>query len=153
MKHNYTEQELREAASSSYTLADTLRKLNIDTTANHYKTLRVRIKQYNIDISHFKGCSWAKHHTFGFKRDINEYLSNKKSINSHNLKNRLISEKIFEHKCYNCNNKTWNNQPIPIELHHINGNPKDNSLLNLQILCPNCHAQTDTNSGKHRHSK
>lgn len=152
MKHTYTEQELREAVASSHTLADTLRKLNMDTTANHYKTLNVKIKQYNIDTSHFKGCAWAKHYTFGFKRDINDYLSNKCSIISHRLKLRLIAENIFEHKCQVCNNTLWNNQPIPIELHHINGNPKDNSLSNLQILCPNCHAQTETNSGKHRHT-
>ena len=37
---------------------------------------------------------------------------------------------------------TWNGQTIPLELHHVNGNNKDNSLENLQLLCPNCHALT-----------
>jgi predicted hotdog family 3-hydroxylacyl-ACP dehydratase len=41
-----------------------------------------------------------------------------------------------------------NNQPIPLELHHIDGNHHNNSLSNLQILCPNCHAQQSNNSGK-----
>ena len=27
---------------------------------------------------------------------------------------------------------------------HINGNPLDDRLENLQILCPNCHSQTDS---------
>ena len=31
---------------------------------------------------------------------------------------------------------------IVIELHHINGDPTDNTLKNLQLLCPNCHSQT-----------
>ena len=47
------------------------------------------------------------------------------------------------HKCEICGLQKWNNQKIPLELHHINGNNKDNSLNNLQLLCPNCHALTD----------
>ena len=35
-----------------------------------------------------------------------------------------------------------------LELHHIDGNKHNNELENIQILCPNCHAQTSTNSGK-----
>ena len=41
-----------------------------------------------------------------------------------------------------------NGRPIPLQLHHINGNPTDNRIENLQVLCPNCHAQTDNYSGK-----
>lgn len=37
---------------------------------------------------------------------------------------------------------------IPLEIHHINGNHKDNHLENLQILCPTCHALTNNYRGK-----
>ena len=33
---------------------------------------------------------------------------------------------------------------------HINGNNKDNRIENLRLLCPNCHSQTETFSGKNR---
>jgi hypothetical protein len=40
--------------------------------------------------------------------------------------------------------------PIVLQLDHINGRRTDNRLENLRILCPNCHAQTETWCGKNR---
>jgi hypothetical protein len=33
-------------------------------------------------------------------------------------------------------------------LHHINGDRFDNRVENLELLCPNCHSQTDTFGGR-----
>ena len=42
---------------------------------------------------------------------------------------------------------------IPLELHHVNGDNRDNRLENLQLLCPNCHALTNTYRGKNNKSR
>ena len=34
-------------------------------------------------------------------------------------------------------------QQIIIQLHHKDGNKKHNHIENLEMLCPNCHTQTD----------
>lgn len=86
---------------------------------------------------------------FGFKYDLKEYL-NGKFILSNKLKIRLIEEEIKEHKCEKCNLTQWNDKDIPLELHHKDGNKNNNSLENLQLLCPNCHAQTDFYRGKNK---
>jgi hypothetical protein len=39
-------------------------------------------------------------------------------------------------------------KPISFHLDHINGINTDNRIENLQILCPNCHSQTDTYCGR-----
>ena len=39
---------------------------------------------------------------------------------------------------------------IPVEVHHIDGDKLNNTLENLQILCPNCHYFTDTYKSKNR---
>jgi hypothetical protein len=76
------------------------------------------------------------------------YIDNNISIGSHKLKNKLIEDNIKSHKCECCQMIEWQGSKIPIELHHIDGNRYNNKLDNLQILCPNCHAQTDNHAGK-----
>ena len=49
-----------------------------------------------------------------------------------------------KHQCTICNHETWNDLPIPLELDHIDGNAENNVRENLRLICPNCHAQTET---------
>lgn len=60
----------------------------------------------------------------------------------------MIKEGYKEYKCECCGLTEWRGKPIPLELHHKDGNHDNNKLDNLEILCPNCHAQTDNYTGK-----
>lgn len=63
------------------------------------------------------------------------------------LKKRLLFE--TKDTCEECGQQNiWNNKPLTLELHHIDGNSKNNKRENLQILCPNCHTQTPNHRGK-----
>jgi hypothetical protein len=42
----------------------------------------------------------------------------------------------------------WCGKPIVLELDHIDGNFNNNSSDNIRYLCPNCHSQTETSSGR-----
>jgi 5-methylcytosine-specific restriction endonuclease McrA len=64
--------------------------------------------------------------------------------NTDHIRKRLISEGLKKAACEVCQRKSWMGKPIPLQLDHINGRRSDNSLKNLRVLCPNCHAQTDT---------
>ncbi len=77
------------------------------------------------------------------KKPVSYFLRNGSFIISHTLKNKLIKEGIKDNICEKCHNKKWNGLDIPLELHHIDGQKFNNELSNLQILCPNCHAQTN----------
>lgn len=69
----------------------------------------------------------------------------------------IMRRYIFEtrgHKCESCDiGNEYNNKPLTLQLDHINGNSDDNSLTNLQILCTNCHSQTDTYGSKGKSTK
>lgn len=75
------------------------------------------------------------------------YIENNLPIISHKLKEKLIRDGIKECKCECCGISEWQGIKLPLELHHKNGNHYDNSLKNLQILCPNCHSIQEGNSG------
>lgn len=64
------------------------------------------------------------------------------------LKKNIFKLKLIPIECNKCHLKEWNNLTIPLELNHINGNGHENKKSNIELLCPNCHAQTETYRGK-----
>ena len=148
INYKISDEEFTEIVKKSTSKRQALIELGVVPKGGNYAVFDKRVEKLNLDISHFTGQGWNKGQTIGPKRPIEDYLSNKYSITSNKLRRRLIHEEYFEQKCYKCGNTEWNGEPIPLELEHINGNHQDNSLENLTILCPNCHAQTDTYRGK-----
>lgn len=64
------------------------------------------------------------------------------------VKLAIIRDSLIPHECSICKLKdSWQNQPIMLQLDHINGINDDNRLSNLRFLCPNCHSQTETFCG------
>lgn len=53
-------------------------------------------------------------------------------------------------KCSRCGLTSWNGEVLNMELHHIDGNKFNHRLENLEMLCPNCHAQTDNYRAKNK---
>jgi hypothetical protein len=150
IKHHYTKEILSKICAESYSYRQCLDKMGIVPAGGNYICLKKHIQLHNIDISHFKLQGWNKGKKLGPKRSIGDYLSNKQTIQSWKLKRRLLEDKFFDPKCYQCNNEYWLDKPIPLELHHIDGNNANNNLSNLTLLCPNCHALTDNYRGKNK---
>ena len=115
------------------------------------ETLESYLKKFGVVYKGNMGLKGKK--TDNKRLHILELLE-KPWISSHRLKKRLIEDNIKEHKCEICGITEWMNQKVPLELDHIDGNHYNNQLCNLRVVCPNCHAQQDTNSGKNvKHRK
>lgn len=150
--NKFTKEEYENAAKVSLSYAGMCRYLGISPRGGNYATIKKKVKEYNIDISHFTGQGWNVGMKFKpFKKyTLEEILQKDFDYQPLKLKKRLIEEGIKEHRCECCQRTEWNGKPIPLELHHINGDRTDNRLENLQILCPNCHAQTESYRGKNQ---
>ena len=56
--------------------------------------------------------------------------------------------KIRKYSCECCGLSEWNGIPITLQAHHKDGDKTNNELENLQLLCPNCHSQTENYCSK-----
>ena len=53
-------------------------------------------------------------------------------------------------RCSICHRITWLGQPIPLVLDHINGNPEDDRIDNVRLVCGNCDMQLPTYKSRNR---
>ena len=79
---------------------------------------------------------------------------------SRNQFNNLVSKAKRLNRIFYCSNecRRLNNGSLKLicdncglELHHIDGNHKNNTLDNTLLLCPNCHSLTDNYKFKNAH--
>ena len=142
MNYNIDKENFIRICENSKTMSEASRKLNL-----HFNTFKRYALKFNCYIPNQGG------------KDTNKIANNKFSTKDilegkypdyqpNKLKIRLLNEGYKEYKCEYCGLSRWNNLPIPLELHHIDGNRHNNKLENLKILCPNCHSQTETFRGK-----
>lgn len=128
---NYTDQNIIEYSLEVKSLAGLLKKLNLKPSGGNYRQMKKNLCRLNIDTKHWTGQAWNK----------NQQLKDWKDYSSKNIKKHLI--KVKTHKCEKCKLKNWNGKQIPLEIHHIDNNNRNNEFKNLQLLCCNCHAQTE----------
>lgn len=148
-KVKYTRELLEEAVKNCYSFAELCRRLGLCPEGSNPKTLRKKMDEFKVDYSHFTGRAWNKNPNNPIYRTKYEpNLCEHSSLSSSNVKALVYRLGLKENKCECCGLSEWLGNPLICEIHHINGDSTDNRVENLQILCPNCHSQTDNFRGK-----
>jgi len=144
---------LAKVVQNSNSFADILREFDYAVSSESYRLLKRVLTRNEIDFSHIaQGLNSNLGRKFIAKRvGIETYLVKGSKIDNYRLKKRLIEYGLMLPKCSDCGlGEEWQGRPLTLQLDHINGDRSDNRLENLRILCPNCHTQTETHSGKNK---
>ena len=149
--YELTDEEFQKVIKESQSYAECCRKIGYSDRGRYGPDqIKKRCTELNISTEHFS--SVAPMLKAAQKYTLDEILIENSSYkNISRLKLRLINENRLEYVCAICgNNGFWNNQPLTLTLDHINGKHLDHRIENLRFLCPNCHSQTETFSGKNK---
>ena len=140
---------ITRAAADAVSVAEVLRKMGLPESARLRLTDAARGFSVPLPLD---GGSAGLNARAASRRPLENYLVlDGPRISSAKLAIRLIRAKMLENCCAMCScPPEWRGKPLVLALDHVNGNPDDNRLLNLRLLCPNCHSQTPTFSGRNR---
>lgn len=139
----FTRQEIEQFVKESSSYAQLARYIGYNNVSNNgsaYRATCEMVSTLNLDVSHFKGQGWNKNNF-----DYSRFVYGKKIKSSHAV-DAIIA--LRGHKCEVCGSTEWMNNPIPLEVHHIDGQELNSELNNLLLICPNCHALTDNYRGR-----
>ena len=137
----FTRQEIEQFVKESFSYAELARKCGYgETSGSSIGQMHQMIDQYQLDISHFTGQAWNRNN-FDYSR-----FTYGKKIKSSQAVDAIIA--LRGHKCEVCGVTEWMSNPIPLEVHHIDGQELNSELDNLLLICPNCHALTDNYRGR-----
>jgi hypothetical protein len=138
---NFTRQEIEDFVRESCSYATLAEKLGYNNRAGAYSvTMKTMVQELDLDVSHFKGQGWNLNN-FDYGR------FRKGSAIKTSVAVDALSFVRGRH-CEKCQEAEWLGQPIPLEVHHEDGDPLNNEMDNLTLLCPNCHALTNNYRGK-----
>ena len=117
---------------------------NVEITGKYrnFKTFCSRLC-YESNIKKFHLQQWLHGEVVGHKntpnKDIKDFV-------------RLYLLNKYNYSCAKCGFSGVNlvSGKTVLQIHHIDGNSENSTVDNLQVLCPNCHAMTETYMGLNR---
>ncbi|GGN53502.1 hypothetical protein GCM10011579_011780 [Streptomyces albiflavescens] len=145
---------LAPAVAASESVNDVLRHLGLEVVGGHHTNISRRIREYGLDTSHFT--SHPRRSKEGRRpRTIDQVLvqhepKDRRREHPDRLKRALL-DLGRSAQCALCGTEPlWRGCPLPLEVDHVDGNWRNNRPENLRLLCPNCHATTDSYRGRNK---
>jgi hypothetical protein len=154
MKSKYTKELLAPIVAANVSMAGVLRNLGLHLASGNYTHLKKVFKSLSIDTSHFlgQGTNRGINHKGGPAPTNLLILRNETDTrtNGQRLRKALLKVGRLD-VCEKCGQKPeWQGKSLILTPDHKNGKFWDNRPENLELLCPNCHSQTETFGARNR---
>ncbi|WP_327677280.1 HNH endonuclease signature motif containing protein [Kitasatospora sp. NBC_00458] len=153
----YTRELLQEAVAVSQSVAGVVRHLHLRQAGGTQAHIGRRIKALGIDTSHFTGQAHSRGKRLPGRippeRLLVQRPEDAKRLPGSRIR-RALEELGRPESCEGCGiGPRWQGRPLTLEVDHVNGDWADNRPDNLRLLCPNCHAVTDTYCGRNKRGR
>ena len=152
-RRSWSKDALKKAVKESTSLRQVIGRIGLVGAGGNYEQVKRYIREYKLSTNHFRGQAWSRGLT-GIGKPIiplEKILVRNSNFQSFKLKKRLFKAGIKKKECEECGWAKYSPDGyLPLELDHINGDRHDNRIVNLRILCPNCHSLQTTHRGKNR---
>lgn len=106
MKYSYTNAQFIEAVKNSLSVAQVAQTLGIKPAGGNYVTIKNKIKELNLDTSHFTGRGWNvgnRYKPVKQAQPLSEILIKDSTfINTYHLKERILKAGLKQNKCECC---------------------------------------------------
>jgi hypothetical protein len=148
-RRKYTKEVLQEAVDNSESIAGVIKFLGLKLAGGTQTNIATRIKEYDIDTSHFLGPAWRKGKTFSNESKPASFYLKMLEPGVRKTEAKFLRRSMIEfgisYECKECGLPAeWNGKPLTLQVDHIDGNWYNNTIENLRFLCGNCHCQTET---------
>ena len=139
----YSKETIHPVIVGCNSVSEALQKLGLSKKGGQGE-LRKLIKSILIQDGTYTGQGHMKNKTYVKIKNEEFFIKSENERNHWNIRTAIFNRGLKERVCERCGNTTWLGNPIPLEVHHKDGDKLNNTLENLEILCPNCHCFTDT---------
>lgn len=153
-KIRYTKEYLEPLVAKVFGMGRLLDAIGLRRSGGNYSHLKWVIASEGISTAHWTGQGWSRGKTVPSKCTPERLLVKREFHHprTHGTRLRWALLEIGRiEQCVTCGSgPEWQGQRLNLPVDHIDGDWHNNEAANLQFLCPNCHSQTSTFSGRAR---
>lgn len=144
-RRSYSDGKFLRAVEISSSWSEVAWRLNLVYSGGSVRGLHKLAEKLGANTDHFKGQGWNKN-GIAFQRIPLEFQLKKDiKVQSVVLKKKILKVGLLKEECSICRiGPFWMDNKLTLVLDHIDGDRTNNEIINLRILCPNCHSQTKT---------